>query len=72
MFAMYASGWPSALEDPTGARELEHRIALYEARIATDWQSGGTQRPQSAGLVDRIRQAVGIAPAQPECLTCPA
>jgi hypothetical protein len=72
MFALYASSWSSTLEDQIDERDLQHRLALREARIAT--ASSLRAEPQSprAGLIERIRTSVGLAPAQPECLACAA
>jgi len=72
MFAMYANGWPSAIEDPTDERDRYHRIALHEARIASDWSAAASRRSEAAGLLDRVRRAIGIAPAQPDCAACTA
>lgn len=72
MYALYASHWPTSLEDPTEERDRYHRIALHEARIASEWSSTASRRSQPAGILDRVRQAIGLAPAAPECVACSA
>ena len=64
LYALYASSWSSALEDPTAERDRFHRVTLQEARFATERHSPDGRVSEPAGLVDRIRKAIGLAPAE--------
>jgi hypothetical protein len=72
MYALYATAWTTPPEDPTEERNRFHRIALHEARIASDWRTTASREARPAGLLDRVRAAIGIAPAQADCVACSA
>jgi hypothetical protein len=73
MFAMYANGWSSALENPVDERERIQRLVLAEARAASDWHASNGGVHEAEGLLDRVRRAIGIAPAPaPSCVACAA
>lgn len=73
MFEVHPGNWPVAV-DPTDPRNLFHERALREARIATDHRQVETSTPARAGLVSRLRLALGggSAIAATEPCTCPA
>ena len=72
MFALNAGVWPVNREDPAEVRDRDHRIALNEARIASEGRDDGFERSSSRSLIDRVRLAVGRAPTEPACAACPA
>ncbi len=73
MFEIHPSNWPIAL-DPDDPRDQFHRIALADARVATE------RRPQLAfatrpgpRIVARLRLALAGAPqVTSEPCSCPA
>lgn len=72
MFPLQPGNWPRSEEDPSEARERANRIALREARLASDCREDGLRRAALRTVADRIRLAVGFAPAQPVCVACGA
>ena len=71
MYGLYASIWPEAFRDPIDERQLAHRRAIHEARIASQ-PSIPTAHHGVASLTDRVRLALQPAPAEADCVTCPA
>ena len=71
MYGMYANGWPMILDHRTEDRDRYHRIAIHEARIATEW-AGDTAQRTRPGLVGRIREVLGISAPQADCVGCAA
>lgn len=73
MFEVYPSNWPVAV-DSSDPRNQFHERALHEARIASDYRQGATTAPARAGLVTRLRVAIGGGPAisATEPCNCPA
>ena len=71
MYGMYANAWPMILDRQTEDRDRYHRIAIHEARIATDWSGDAAPRTRP-GLVGRIREALGIAAPPADCVGCAA
>lgn len=69
---MYAAGWPPSPEDPNTTRDRIHRIALAEARIASEHEGRSARPTDSVGLLDRVRRAIGLAPVEPDCVAYPA
>ncbi|MBI3750617.1 MAG: hypothetical protein HY263_03025 [Chloroflexi bacterium] len=61
--------WPSAINDPTEARDRYHLIALHEARIAAE-QEPHRSAANRRGLIDRMRAAIGLAPGARETIAC--
>ena len=72
MFALNAGVWPVDREDPAEVRDRDHRIALHEARIASEGRDEGLDRASSHSVLDRVRLAIGLAPTEPACAACPA
>ena len=69
MFAVSTS-WPFVPEPESVDRDRFHRIALHEARMATERRE--TDRPASVGLVDRLVAAFRRERVDTECATCAA
>ena len=65
-----STSWPIVAEPASADRDRFHRIALHEARIATERHE--TQADAPAGLVDRLIAAFRREPVEPECATCAA
>jgi hypothetical protein len=72
MFPFHPDSWPLSREDPSEARERAHRVALREARLAADCREDGLRRAALRTVADRVRLAVGLAPAQSVCVACGA
>jgi hypothetical protein len=67
MYGLTAGVWPNP-ESPFADRDRFQRIALADARIATDYRAYGTSTHR-AGLVARIREVLHLdSPA--ECAAC--
>jgi hypothetical protein len=58
VFEVHPGNWPVAV-DATDPRNQFHERALHEARIATDYRQVETSAPARAGLVSRLRLALG-------------
>lgn len=72
MFAMYANGWSSALENPIDERDRFQRVALEEARFASERHATDSRRGDSNEILAAVRRFVGLAPAAADCVACPA
>jgi hypothetical protein len=72
MHTMYAGSWFSTPEPRSQQLNRFHRVALEEARMAAHRHSESSTWVGSSTLLDRVRRAVGIAPAEPECAVCAA
>ena len=72
MFALNAGVWPVDREDPSESRDRYHRVALHEAQIASEASGDETAPGAHRNLMDRVRLAIGLTPADPACVSCPA
>lgn len=72
MLDMYATG--TFAIDATDPRNQFNERALHEARIATDYREFTVTRPQTSGVLDRLRAAVSGAQviSTPQACNCPA
>ncbi|HEX7949458.1 MAG TPA: hypothetical protein VF494_03845 [Candidatus Limnocylindrales bacterium] len=65
-----AGTWPTAADDPAEARDRYHRVALYEARIATEHGPHRATTTAQRSFVARVRAAVGLSPSAPDAVAC--
>jgi hypothetical protein len=72
MFALNAGSWPVDRESPAEARDRYHRVALHEAQIASEASEHRSAPAAHRNLMDRVRVAIGLAPAEPACVGCAA
>ena len=72
MLDMYATG--TFAIDATDPRNQFNERALYEARIATEYRQYTVTRPQTSGLLDRVRAALSGAQviSTTQACNCPA
>jgi hypothetical protein len=70
VFALNAGAWPATREDPTEARDRYHRIALAEARTASEREPHSEPETETIGILDRVRSALGLATTQPDSVAC--
>ena len=73
MHEVYPTDWPMAV-DSTDPRNQFHRIALHEARFATDRREADLPGEPAQSFVARLRIALagGSAASAQVCTDCPA
>ena len=62
MFHFHPHEWGIGREDPGEDRERMHRVALHEARIATDHHRGRAEADTASGRLVEVRRS-GLRPA---------
>ncbi|HET9435709.1 MAG TPA: hypothetical protein VFO50_02540 [Candidatus Limnocylindrales bacterium] len=54
---MHPGSWFTGREDPRADRDRAHRVALQEARFATDYRAGASEVVRTASPVRRLSLA---------------